>query len=89
MSKKEKNIINYIVICINEFAKQCKITSKEAYLYLRDYKGIEFLKENYEAEHTVGLDDAIDDLKQVCIKNRGNIIWVFKLCIWVFKRRVK
>ena len=74
MSKKEKNIINYIVICINEFAKQCKITSKEAYLYLRDYKGIEFLKENYEAEHTVGLDDAIDDLKQVCIKNRGNII---------------
>lgn len=73
MSKKEKNIINYIVICINEFAKQCKITSKEAYLYLRDYKGIEFLKENYEAEHTVGLDDAIDDLKQVCIKNGGDI----------------
>ncbi len=73
MSKQEKNIINYIVICINEFAKQCKITSKQAYLYLRDYKGIEFLKENYEAEHTVGLDDAIDDLKQVCIKNGGDI----------------
>lgn len=73
MSKQEKNIINYIVICINEFAKQNKMTSKEAYLYLRDYKGIEFLKENYEAEHTVGLDDAIDDLKQVCIKNGGDI----------------
>lgn len=73
MSKQEKNIINYIVICINEFAKQCKLTSKEAYLYLRDFKGIEFLKENYEAEHTLGLDDAIDDLKQVCIKNGGYI----------------
>lgn len=73
MSKKEKDIINYIVICINEFAKQNKMTSKEAYLYLRDYKGIEFLKENYEAEHTVGLDDAIDDVKQVCINNGGNI----------------
>ena len=69
----KKKIINYIVICINEFAKQCKITSKEAYFYLRDYKGIEFIKENYEAEHTVGLDDAIDDLKQVCINNGGNI----------------
>ena len=56
----KKKIINYIVICINEFAKQCKITSKEAYFYLRDYKEIEFLKENYEAEHTVGLDDAIE-----------------------------
>ena len=73
MYKQEKNVINYIVICINEFAKQCKITSKEAYLYLRDFKGIEFLKENYEAEHTVGIDDAIDDLKQVCINNGGNI----------------
>ena len=73
MSKQEKNVINYIVICINEFAKQCRITSKEAYLYLRDFKGIEFLKENYEAEHTVGIGDAIDDLKQVCINNGGNI----------------
>ena len=73
MSKQQKNIINYIVICINEFAKQFKMTSKEAYLYLRNFKGIEFLKENYEAEHTVGLDDAIDDLKQVCINNGGDI----------------
>ena len=73
MSKKEKNIINYIVICINEFANQCKMSNKEAYLYLRNFKGIEFLKENYEAEHTVGLDDAIEDLKQVCINNGGDI----------------
>ncbi len=73
MSKKEKDIINYIVICINEFAKKFKMTSKESYLYLRDFKGIEFLKESYEAEHTLGLDDAIDDLKQVCINNGGDI----------------
>lgn len=79
MSKQEKNIINYIVICINEFAKQNKMTIKEAYLYLRDYKGINFLKENYEAEHTVGLDDAIDDVKQVCINNGGNIKWYYTM----------
>ena len=71
MSKHEKNIVDYIVICISEFAKKCKITSKEAYLYLRDFKGIKFLKENYEAEHTVSLDDAVDDLKQVCMNNGG------------------
>ena len=73
MYKQERNIVNYIVICINKIKKKCKITSKEAYLYLRDFKGIEFLKENYEAEHTIGLDDTIDDLKQVCINNGGNI----------------
>ena len=73
MIKIEKNIINFIVICINEFAKKFKMTTKEAYIYLRDFKGIAFLQENYEAEHMVGLDDTMDDLKQVCINNGGNI----------------
>lgn len=74
MSKYEKNVINYIVICINEFAKQFKITSKDAYFYLKDFKGIEFLKENYEAEHTLSLDDALDDLKKICKNNGGYIL---------------
>lgn len=73
MTEQEKSIIKYIVICINEFAKQCKLTSKDAYLYLKKYKGIEFLRECYEAEHTVSLNDAIEDLKQVCRRNGGNI----------------
>lgn len=73
MQKYEKNIINYIVICINEFAKQYQMTSKEAYLYLSQYKGLEFLKQNYEVEHTISLADAIDDLKQICINNGGDI----------------
>lgn len=73
MQKYEKNIINYIVICINEFAKQYQMTSKEAYLYLNQYKGLEFLKQNYEAEHTISLADAMEDLKQICINNGGNI----------------
>ena len=74
---KLKKIIDYIVICINEFAKQYKMTSKEAYLYLKQYKGIEFLEHTYEAEHTLSLDDAIDDLKQICINNGGNIEWYY------------
>ena len=73
MSEQEKKIINYIVICINEFAKQYNITSTKAYLYLKKFKGINFLKENYEAEHTISLDDTMEDLKQICIKNGGNI----------------
>ena len=73
MKKHEKNIINFIVICINEFAKHYEITSKEAYSYLEKYKGIEFLKENYEAEHTVSMDDTIEDLQQICFNNGGNI----------------
>lgn len=73
MSDKEKTIINYIVICISEFAKQKLISTKEAYNYLKEYNGLEFLNECYEAEHTVSLNDAIDDLTEICKKNGGTI----------------
>ena len=72
MSDKEKTIINYIVICISEFAKQKLITTKEAYNYLKAYKGLEFLNECYEAEHTVGLNDAIEDLTDKVFPKGGN-----------------
>lgn len=71
MSKQEKNIIAFVVMCINEYAKRNDMTSKDTYLYLREYKGIEFLIENYEAEHTVGIEDVMEDLDQVCTNNGG------------------
>ncbi len=40
MTKKEISILNYIVICISEFAEQKNIDRKEAYNYLKKYKGL-------------------------------------------------
>lgn len=73
MSKQEEKVLNYVIICIDEFAKQKKISRQEAYNYLKKYKGLEFLNECYEAEHTVSLNDAVEDLTQVCKGNGGNI----------------
>lgn len=73
MSEKEIKIINYIVICISEFAKQKSISTKDAYNYLKEYKGLEFLDECYEAEHTLSLNDAVEDLTIICKRNGGNI----------------
>lgn len=73
MSKQEEKVLNYVIICIDEFAKQKKISRQEAYNYLKKYKGLEFLNECYEAEHTVSLNDAVEDLTQVCNGNGGKI----------------
>lgn len=73
MSNHETKMVNYIVVCIYEFAKQKKLNRKEAYNYLNKYKGLEFLNECYEAEHTVGLNDAIEDLTEICKRNGGTI----------------
>lgn len=70
MSELKKRI-NYTVVCVNEFAKKFAITEKEAFQYLEKYKGILFLKEHYEIEHTLSLEDAIEDLSRVCRTNGG------------------
>jgi len=69
---EQKKKINYTVVCINEFAYKYHIAAKEAFTYLYDHKGIEFIKEHYDIEHTLSLDDAVEDLTLVCRKNGGN-----------------
>ena len=70
MSELKKRI-NYTVVCVNEFAKKFAITEKEAFQYLEKFKGIHFLKDHYEIEHTLSLEDAIEDLSRVCRANGG------------------
>ena len=65
--------INYAVACVSEFANKHDLSIQEAFQYLYTYKGIEFLKENYEIEHTLSLDDALDDLFIICRNNGGNL----------------
>ena len=73
MSEQTRNLLDYIVVCINEFAEQKQMKTKEAYLYLNEYKGIDFLKEFYDVEHTLSFDDTIADLTKICINNGGSI----------------
>jgi len=47
------------------------MTPKEAFNYLYAHDGISFIKENYDIEHTLSIEDAIDDLAVVCRNNGG------------------
>lgn len=73
MAKEEINILDYIVVCISEFASRYGIHMRDAYIYLSQNKGIEFLKDFYDVEHTLSFDDVMDDLTSVCQKNGGTI----------------
>ena len=68
---EQKKIINFTVACVNEFAKRYNITVKEAFQYLFQFKGIEFLKENYEVEHLMSVDAVVEDLFILCKRNGG------------------
>lgn len=70
MSENRKQI-NYAVACVIEFAKKNNLSVKDAFRFLYEYKAIEFIKENYEIEHTLLLDDALEDMMLICQNNGG------------------
>lgn len=73
MSKLQEQMADYFVICVNEFADHFGITPKEAMLYLDRYRGLDFLEEFYDVEHTLSFDDTIMDLAQICRKHGGSL----------------
>lgn len=68
-----KEVIEYIVTAISEFAKRYVLTIKEASNYLLRFKGIEFLEQCYAAEHTLSVRDWVDDITAICKRNGGGI----------------
>ena len=75
MTKADRNLLDYIVICISEFANRYGMHMRDAYIYLNRYKGIQFLKEFYHVEHILSFDDTINDLSAICRKN-GSVAYV-------------
>ena len=71
ITNHQTNMINYLVICINDFAERFAMDSKAAYRFLAQFGGIDFIVQHYEIEHTLSLDEAIDDLEMVCRQNGG------------------
>jgi len=74
MSESMRDMINYMVVCINDYADRHGYSYVDSYDYLRKNKGLEFLEDCYDAEHTLSLDDALEDLDCICKRNEG--AWV-------------
>lgn len=73
LRERDLNIVRYMVACVNEFADRFNINGKEAFNYLNEHKAINFLLNNYEIEHTLSIDDAVDDIVIVAKNNGGTM----------------
>ena len=72
MSIRElNNRIEYMVTCIGDFAAQHAMTPAVAYAFLAKYKGLSFLSDCYDIEHTQSVQTAVDDMSEVCKRNGG------------------
>ena len=70
MSEQKKKI-GFTVACVNEFARKYNLSVQEAFRYLFHFKGIDFIKENYDVEHTLDFETILEDLGMMCRRNGG------------------
>lgn len=71
MNNNLRDKIEYTVLCISEFARSHRLTLRQAFGLLKSRGGIDFLDEYYDVEHTLSIDDAIDDLTALCPTAKG------------------
>ena len=71
--KELYNRIEFLATCISAFGEHFKLSNIEAYNYLRRYKGVDFLIDCYDAEHTLSIENAIEDLQLLCANNGGKL----------------
>ena len=71
--ENKKQIISYLVVCIRDFGEAYGLSPKEAYSYLERHKGLQFLIDCYEAEHTLSIEDARADMTIICKRNGGRL----------------
>lgn len=65
--------VSYIVAVISDFAEHYGLSTPQAYRYLARYKGIEFLEDFYDVEHTLSFEDVVSDVALYCRKNGGSL----------------
>ena len=71
MQYNVRDIIEYTVWIVTEFAKRHGLSESQAYNYLSNFKAISFIDKCYASLHTLSIEDGLDDVAQICRKNGG------------------
>ena len=69
----ELNKLQYYIMCVSAFSDKKGLSPQYAFNYLYEHDGIRFLIDCYDAEHTLSINDAVEDLSLVCKNNGGTI----------------
>lgn len=73
MTREQSNMVEYIVVIVGAFAHLHLLTNGKAYQYLRKYKGLDFLLKHYGAEHSLSIEDALEDVAAICKRHGGTL----------------
>lgn len=71
MNYSIREILEYTIALISDFAKKFSLTDVQAFRYIKMYDGIGFIEENYGIIHTLSFEEAIESLALFCRRKGG------------------
>jgi len=71
LDRETQNKVGFMAFIINQFARTYKMNSQDAYKYLKQYGGFDFLNECWWALHTDNPMWAVRDMYLICVQNGG------------------
>ncbi len=71
MAAEARELLEYIVFCVGEFADRYELARSDAYRYLCQYQGIQFVVEGFDHMHMISFFDVVDFMTTYCRKNGG------------------
>ena len=73
MAREERNKIGYTVGLVSEFALRFGVRPRQAYAYLKRYKGMEHLLHHYGLQHTQVFPNTVNMQAPVYKNNGGGL----------------
>ena len=71
MKYNTRDIMEYIIALVNEFAKKFNLSDKQAINYIRNHQGVTFIEDNYGIIHTLDFQEAVESVALFCRKTGG------------------
>lgn len=66
--------IDYLVVCVNDFADMYGMSYIQGYDYLKNHAGLDYILKNYDIEHSYPIERTMRNLVQVCQRNGGVLV---------------
>jgi hypothetical protein len=71
LDEKTKNHISFVGFIVPEFAEAYKMDKSEGYHYLKNYGGMNYINNHWEALHMENPRNVIREIFELCQKNGG------------------
>lgn len=73
MKSRVRDILEFTIAIITEFASNFNLTERQAYRYINFHKGLDFIEENYGIMHTLDFNEAVESVAIFCRKRGGEL----------------